>query len=50
MPNRLMRFGETVAVYCENHTERTHTVRGQNAEFGYVKAGGTYSNHSALKD
>jgi hypothetical protein len=26
-PNRLMLFGETVAVYCENHTEHTDTVR-----------------------
>jgi hypothetical protein len=25
-PNRLMLFGETVAVYCENHTERTDGV------------------------
>jgi UDP-glucose 6-dehydrogenase len=25
--NRLMLFGETVAVYCENHTEHTDTVR-----------------------
>jgi hypothetical protein len=24
-PNRLMLFGETVAVYCENHTEHTNT-------------------------
>jgi hypothetical protein len=37
-----MLFGETVAVYCENHTEHTDTLRGQNAEFYYVKAGGTY--------
>jgi hypothetical protein len=22
-PDRLMLFGETVAVYCENHTEHT---------------------------
>jgi hypothetical protein len=42
-----MLFGETVAVYCENHTE--HTLCGQNAEFWYVKADGTYSNHWALK-
>jgi translation initiation factor IF-1 len=28
-----MLFGETVAVYCENHTERTNTLCGQNAEF-----------------
>jgi hypothetical protein len=25
-PNRLMLFGETVAVYCENHTEHTDTA------------------------
>jgi hypothetical protein len=31
-PNRLMLFGETVAVYCENHTEQTDTLRGQDAE------------------
>jgi hypothetical protein len=24
---------ETVAVYCENHTEHTDTLCGQNAEF-----------------
>jgi hypothetical protein len=30
-PNRLMLFGETVAVYCENHTEHTDTLCGQNA-------------------
>jgi hypothetical protein len=32
-PNRLMLFGETVAVYCENHTEHTNTLCGQNAEY-----------------
>jgi hypothetical protein len=32
-PNRLMLFRETVAVYCENHTEHTDTLCGQNAEF-----------------
>jgi hypothetical protein len=42
-----MLFGETVAVYCENHTEHTDTLCGQNAEFWCVKAGGTYSNHWA---
>jgi hypothetical protein len=36
-----MLFGETVAVYCENHTEHTDTLCGQKAEFWYVKAGGT---------
>jgi hypothetical protein len=38
----LMLFRETVAVYCENHTEHTDTLCGQNAEFLYVKAGGIY--------
>jgi hypothetical protein len=40
-PNRLMLFRETVAVYCENHTEHTDTLCGQNAELYYVKAGCT---------
>jgi hypothetical protein len=31
-PNRLMLFRETVAVYCENHTEHTDTLCAQNAE------------------
>jgi hypothetical protein len=31
-PNRLMLFGETVAVYCENPTEDTDTLCGQNVE------------------
>jgi hypothetical protein len=44
-----MLFRETVAVYCENHTEHMNTLRGQNAEFQCVKAGGTYNNHWALE-
>jgi hypothetical protein len=40
-----MLIRETVAVYCENHTEHTDTLCGQNAEFWHVKEGGTYSNH-----
>jgi hypothetical protein len=44
-----MLFRERVDVYCENHMEHTNTLSGQNAEFLYVKAGGIYSNHSALK-
>jgi hypothetical protein len=28
-----MLFGETVAVYCENHTEHTNTLCGQNVQF-----------------
>jgi hypothetical protein len=31
-----MLFRETVAVYCENHTEHTDTLCGQNAEISYV--------------
>jgi hypothetical protein len=42
-----MLFGETVAVYCENHMEHTDTLCGQNAEF--VKADVTYTNYQALK-
>jgi hypothetical protein len=34
--NRLMPFGETVAVYCENHTEHTHCV-GRMQSFGVLK-------------
>jgi hypothetical protein len=36
-PNRLMLFGETVAVYCENHTEHTDKVRTSH-ETHYVSA------------
>jgi hypothetical protein len=43
-----MLFRETVAVYCENHTEHINTLCEQNAEFYYVNAGGTYSNHWTL--
>jgi hypothetical protein len=45
-----MLFGETVAVYCENHTEHTDTLCGQNSEFYYVKVCGTYSYRCALRD
>jgi hypothetical protein len=33
--NRLMLLGESVSVYCENHTEHINTLRGQNAEYLY---------------
>jgi hypothetical protein len=36
-PDRLMRFGETVNVYCENQTEHTDTVR-TSQETHYVSA------------
>jgi hypothetical protein len=48
-PNWLMPFGETVAVYCENHMEHTNTLCGQNAEFWGVKESGAHSDHWALK-
>jgi hypothetical protein len=41
---------ETIAVYCENHTKHSNTLCVHIAEFQYVKAGGIYSNHWALKD
>jgi hypothetical protein len=40
-----MLFGETFAVYFENHTEHTDTLCGQNAEFFNVETGGIYSYH-----
>jgi hypothetical protein len=44
-----MLFRETVAVYCENHTEHVNTLRGQNAEFYNVEAGGTYRDILSFK-
>jgi hypothetical protein len=48
-PNRLMLFMETVAVYCENHTEHTNTLCGQNSKSLCGKAGGTYNNKYAVR-
>jgi hypothetical protein len=44
-----MLFRETVAVYCENHTEHTNTLGGQNEEFLIVEGCGTYNSNWALK-
>jgi hypothetical protein len=44
-----MLFGETVTVYCDNHTEQTVTLYGQIAEFQYVRADGTYRYHCIIK-
>jgi hypothetical protein len=44
-----MLFRGIIAVYCENHMEHINTLCGQIAEFSYVKARGTYSNHCASK-
>jgi translation initiation factor IF-1 len=35
--NWLMLFGETVAVYCENHMEHINALCGQNAETLYIR-------------
>jgi hypothetical protein len=43
-----MLFGEIIAVYCENHTTHANTLFREAPEL-YVKAGGTYNNHWALK-
>jgi hypothetical protein len=43
--NRLMLFRETVAVYCENHTEHINTFCGQNAEIIVCETGGTHSHY-----
>jgi hypothetical protein len=48
--NRLMLFREIIAVYCENRTEHTDTLCGQNVKGIRVKAGGTYRNHCDLKE
>jgi hypothetical protein len=39
-PNRLMLYGERVAVYCENRAEHAYTAFGQTAEFPNYKQGG----------
>jgi hypothetical protein len=47
-PNRLMLFRETVAVYCENHTEHTDILCGQSEESLNGKTGGIHNNHSVV--
>jgi hypothetical protein len=44
-----MLFGETVTVYCENHTERINALCGQNDAFLNLEAGGRYIYHCVLK-
>jgi hypothetical protein len=44
-----MLFRDTVAVNCENYTEHTDTLCGQNEAFLCVEVSGMYSNHWALK-
>jgi hypothetical protein len=44
-----MLFGETVAVYCQNHAEHINISCGKDAEFFNVKADGTHTYRCALK-
>jgi hypothetical protein len=44
-----MLFRETVAVYCENRTEHTNTLCGQNSKFFNIKVGRACSKRCALK-
>jgi hypothetical protein len=43
-----MLFPEIIAVYRENDAEHINRICVQEAEYN-VRAGGTYSNHCALK-
>jgi hypothetical protein len=40
--NRLMLFGDTIAVRFDNFTKRLNTICTQYSDFLNVKAGGTY--------
>jgi hypothetical protein len=44
-PNRLRLFREIIAVYCENLTEHTNALCGQNAEFSSYLTGNTLRLH-----
>jgi hypothetical protein len=44
-----MLFGKTVAVYCENRTELTDTLCGQNAEINDIKINCRYIYHETKK-
>jgi hypothetical protein len=47
--NWLMLFGETIAVYCENHTEHIYTLCEQSGIFLNVIAGGANSDRCGLE-
>ena len=44
-----MLYREIIAICSEFHTKHINTLCGQNIEFVNVKAGGTYTDHWALK-
>jgi hypothetical protein len=46
---QLILYREIIAVCSEIHTIHTNTLYGQNVELLNDKAGGTYSDHWALK-
>jgi hypothetical protein len=48
-PSRANAVNETIAVYCENHTEHSDIICGQDAGFYYILETVTYSDHIALK-
>jgi hypothetical protein len=47
-PNLLALFGETVAIYCENHTE-DRTLCGMNAEFCNIYNSSSYLTGNASR-
>jgi len=44
-----MLYREITAVCFQIHTKHINALTGQNVEFVGVKAGGTYSDHWALR-
>jgi hypothetical protein len=50
-PQQVNAVWETIAVYCENHTEHRNILCGRNAEFQYMlkRVVHIHSNHWALK-
>jgi hypothetical protein len=44
-----MLFKKIIAVYSGNHTKLINALCGQNSELLFIKSGGTYSYHKALK-
>jgi hypothetical protein len=44
-----MLFGETVAVYCVNHTEHTNTLCGQNVVLNNIYKSSPYLTGNTLR-
>jgi hypothetical protein len=45
-----MLYREIIAVCSQIHTKHINTLCGQNVRFLFVKPGGTYSYHWAVKE